>query len=303
MRPRSLYHRHTMIKYAINDLEQLTGIKAHTIRIWEKRYNIVSPQRTCTNIRFYTNDDLRKLLSISMLNKHGFKISDIARMSDQEIQDRIVNLSMNSGDHATLIESLVVAMIEMDEYRFEKILTTASINLGFEDTITQVIYPFFHKVGMLWQVGAIVPAQEHFISNLIRQKLLVGIDGLTPLRREDPKTFILYLHEGELHEIGLLMYHYILKKRGHRVIYLGQSVPFDDLQKVARIHPPYGLLTTFTTGMSDTALQGYLEKLSAAFAHVRIFVCGPQLRNIQPFPYGIERLQDIVTFRETIDQI
>lgn len=292
-----------MIKYSINDLERLTGIKAHTLRIWEKRYDIVQPERTCTNIRFYTDCHLKHLLNVSILNKHGYKISEIARLSEKEIAERVMNISMNPSDFETQIESLVVAMIELDEIKFEKILGSAILNLGFEETLSEIIFPFFNKIGVLWQTGSIVPAQEHFISNLIRQKLIVGIDGIPFSTPPHQKTFILYLHEQELHEIGLLTFYYLLKKRKHKVIYLGQSVPFEDLVTISAIHKPYAMLTSFTSGINQEDLQAYLMKLAAHFPEVRLFVSGLQITDPAIIPDGFFHISHIVDFQKALDEI
>lgn len=267
-------------KYSIKDLEQITGIKAHTLRIWEKRYHIVSPSRTDSNIRFYNDSDLKKLLNISILNRHGFKISNLAKLCEESLSEKIISLSSIAVDYESQIEGFVLAMIEMDEGKFEKLLNNLIMNLGFEDTFLRVIQPFFEKVGILWQVGTITPSQEHFISNLIRQKLIVAIDGI-PFHTENksPKTFILYLPENELHELGLLFYSYLIQKRGHKVIYLGQSVPFDDLSKVVSIHDANALLTTITTHPFNCDFETYLEKLSLSFADLQIFVGGYLINN------------------------
>lgn len=292
-----------MIKYSINDLEQLTGIKAHTLRIWEKRYEIVKPERTCTNIRYYTDKHLKQLLNISILNKHGYKISEIARLNEQDIADRVLNISMNPSDYETQVESLVVSMIEMDEVKFEKVLSSAILNLGFEETIVEIVYPFFNKVGVLWQVGSIVPAQEHFISNLIRQKLIVGIDGIPLPGQNNQKTFILFLHEKELHEIGLLIFYYLIKKRGHRVIYLGQSVPFEDLREISAIQKPFAFVSCFTTSMDAGFLKEYLAGLNRHFPDTLHYVAGPQLKQDGILPESFKLIESIKDFRNELDRI
>ncbi len=267
-----------MIRYTINDLEKLSGIKAHTIRMWEKRYNIVSPQRTETNIRYYHDCDLKKLLNISTLNKHGFKISSIARMNEKEINEKIMDISGTRSDHDTLINTLVVAMIEMNEESFEQILNNAILKLGFEKCVTHVLYPFLEKVGVLWLTGTINPAQEHFITNLIRQKMIIAIDGQSKVVSPDAKTFVLFLPEKELHELGLLFYNFILKKNGYRVIYLGQSVPFDDLVEIVNIRDADYLFTYFVAAMNHDDIPGYLRRMSDAFPTKKIFITGLQLR-------------------------
>src|SRR6185436_6119767 len=197
-----------MGKYSIKELEQLSGIKAHTIRIWEKRYTIINPERTATNIRFYSDENLKKIINVSLLNNHGFKISKIADMSLTEISDKILVLSEAKTEAHIYIDQLVVSMVDLDEEKFEKILNKLIDKFGFERSITEVVYPFMEKIGVLWQTGTITPAHEHFISNLIRQKLITSIASL-PIPSNKSKKAILFLPEGELHEIGLLFYHYI----------------------------------------------------------------------------------------------
>lgn len=265
--------------YSIKDLEHLTGVKAHTIRIWEKRYHVVTPKRTSTNIRFYCDEDLKKLLNISILNRHGFKISNIANLPNNELSKKIISISNKSFDSDSRIENLIISMIEMDEMKFEKDLTNMIINLGFEETFSQILIPFFEKVGLLWQIGTINPGQEHFMTNLIRQKMIVAIDGVVPA--ENPairKTFVLYLPDGELHEIGLLFYSYIIQKMGHKVIYLGQMVPFNDLITITDSQKPDGLVTFITSSLTNENINDHLEKLSTFFGSVKILVSGLQFK-------------------------
>ena len=265
--------------YTIKDLENLTGIKAHTLRIWEKRYQVVIPKRTPTNIRYYSDEDLKKLLNISILNRHGFKISNIANLPNDELSKKIISVSNKSFDSDSKIESLIVDMIEMNEAKFEKDLSNMIINLGFEDTFSRVLIPFFEKVGLLWQIGTINPGQEHFMTNLIRQKMIVAIDGIVPdTSLEKRKTFILYLPDGELHEIGLLFYSYIIQKMGHRVIYLGQMVPFNDLLLIANSQNPDGFVTFITTSLSNEDINEHLDKLTTNFSGKKIIVSGLQFR-------------------------
>ncbi|MEP0711595.1 MerR family transcriptional regulator [Algoriphagus sp.] len=264
-----------MSNYSIKDLEQLSGIKAHTLRIWEQRYSLLSPKRTDTNIRYYDDSDLKLILNVAILNANGMKISKIAAMSSENISQEIIKLTDQSMDHNDQIQALTICMIEMDEDRFEKVLSTNIIKLGFEDTILKVVYPLLNKIGILWQTGSISPAQEHFISNLIRQKLIVAIDG--QVGTSYGKTFMLFLPEGELHEISLLFSSYLIKKHGHKVIYLGQSTPKQDLIAVYSMHKPDYLLTVITTSPSGDKIQGYLDFLSREFANSEIFISGLQV--------------------------
>ena len=293
-----------MASYSIKDLEELSGIKAHTIRIWEKRYGIVVPERTSTNIRMYSDNDLKKLLNISILNKHGLKISYLAKLSKDELKEKVVHISRESSNPDIQIENLVISMLDLDEWKFDKILSDSIIKLGFEETLVHLMHPFFEKIGLLWQTGSINPAQEHFVSNLLRQKLIVAIDGQSPVPAGTIKTFILFLHEGELHELGLLFYSYLLKKNGFKVIYLGQSVPFDDLDKIISIQKAEYFLTSFTTGITEKGLKQYLHKLAETFPEQTIFFTGYQSGKINgSLPERLVKIESVKQFQDILPTI
>ncbi|RZS95623.1 MerR family transcriptional regulator [Cecembia calidifontis] len=264
-----------MSTYSIKDLEQLSGIKAHTLRIWEQRYNLLSPKRTDTNIRYYDDDDLKLILNVALLNDNGYKISKIAGMAMEEMREEVVKLTERSLTHDDQIHALTICMIEMDEERFDKVLSTNILKIGFEQTMMNIIYPFMSKIGVLWQTGAINPAQEHFISNLVRQKLIVAIDG--QVSKSNGKKFILFLPEGELHEISILFAAFLIKNQGHKVIYLGQNTPSDDLLAVYKLHQPEYLVTVITTSPSAEYVQEYLEALADRFSATKIIVSGYQI--------------------------
>ena len=265
-----------MSDYSIKDLEKLSGIKAHTIRIWEKRYNLVSPKRTATNIRYYSDEDLKKLLNISILNRNGVKISRIASLNNDQLHSQVNSVAREKWTHESQIESLIVAMIDLDEKRFDKLLSKNIIQMGFEDTILKVIYPFFQRIGLLWQTGNINPAQEHFVSNLVRQKIIVAIDSIISEDHPERLKFILFLPEGELHELALLFMYYLIKKRGHKVIYLGQSVPVNDVRDVQDLIGADYLITYFTSSIPINELNGRVENLSKTFHDTRVWIAGSQ---------------------------
>lgn len=265
-----------MAQYSIKELEDLSGVKAHTLRIWEKRYGIVSPRRTATNIRLYSDDDLKKVIAISMLNGLGEKISRIATLSPSELSSRLKELSERESEPQVHIDRLVMAMIDLDEERFEAILKELIQRFGFEQTYLDIAYPFLQKIGLLWLTRNITPIQEHFISNLLRQKLLVAIDSLPLASRKAPKA-ILFLPEGELHELGLLFAHYIVKKSGFRAYYMGQSVPFEDIQWFCRNQSPAALITIITTSPPPNLVEGYLRKLCSEKPGAKVFVAGPRV--------------------------
>ncbi len=292
-----------MGNYSIKDLEELSGIKAHTIRIWEKRYNLIEPERTATNIRYYNDEDLKKLLNVSMLNRHGWKISRLADMTRAELAEAAIRLTKESSDLETQIEQLIVSMLDMDELKFEKILNNSILKNGFEETVIKIIYPFFDRIGLLWLIGTINAAQEHFISNLMRQKIITAIDGQLPVARENARTFMLFLHESELHELGLLFYNYMLRKHGHKVIYLGQAVPLSDLVQVAHIRNIDILLTSFTTGMSEKDVDRYLEKLSLNFPDKTILFTGYQTnREFKTLPPNFIHLKSAENFQKMLSE-
>lgn len=237
MRIAGAFNTRIMNAFTIKDLEYLSGIKAHTIRIWEQRYGLLKPMRTPTNIRFYCNEDLKTLLNIALLNKYGFKISHIGKMEPGEINNKILTLADTKAIQERVVNQLVAAMVELDMNKFEKTIGGYISSRGIEKTVVQIIFPFLEKVGILWQTGRIHPAQEHLVTNIVRQKLIVGIET-TSSSVQIPKTFLLYLPEGEQHELGLLFMHFILKSRGARVIYLGANVPAADVAHVVKMKQP-----------------------------------------------------------------
>jgi MerR family transcriptional regulator, light-induced transcriptional regulator len=283
-----------MIRYSIKDLEKLTGIKAHTIRIWEKRYLVVEPARTITNIRYYTDENLKRLLNISILNKYGFRISNIASMSSDEINRKLMEISHSDSSYHHEVESLILSMVEMDEQRFDRILSSAIIKLGFEQTITKVLSNFLEKIGVLWQTGTISPAQEHFVSNLIRQKLILAIEGQNQANNENSKVFLLFLPEEEYHEMGLLYFHYIIKKVGHKVIYLGQNVPINNLIEILGIRHFDYLLTSITCSLPGESLQKMVYKLSNLFPDKTVLIGGYQFQHSNPtLPSNIKLMNSV----------
>lgn len=266
-----------MSSYSIRDLEQLSGIKAHTLRIWEQRYNIISPKRTDTNIRLYDDHDLKLVLNISLLKDHGYKISEISKLSLEEMNNEVVLVSEQKLNYPDQIHSLTISMIDIDEERFEKVIGKSFLQFGFENTMVHIIYPFLSRIGTLWVTGSIGPAQEHFITNLIRQKIIVGIDGQVVKQTVKSRKFILYLPEGELHEISLLFANYMIRARNHRVIYLGQSLPLAELAFAYNLHKPDYIFTMITTAPSSDDVQTYVNRLASEFPSSKILLTGYQV--------------------------
>ncbi|MCB9236109.1 MAG: MerR family transcriptional regulator [Bacteroidia bacterium] len=288
--------------YSIKDVEKISGIKAHTIRIWEQRYNILKPKRTDTNIRYYNGDDLKLLLNIKVLNTNGVKISKIARMSETEIRETVSESYTCCEKFGSQVNALVVAMIELDEERFENIINRNIVQIGLEKTMKAVIYPFYVKVGLMWQTCSILPAQEHFISNLIRQKIIVAIDGQVVNYDQPAPKFILFLPADEWHEVGLLFANYMIKARGGRTLYLGQSLPMSNLKSVQDQYQADYFFTFFTSGWDKEKLEAYLERLGAEFPQKKILIAGSNVEIENPrLPRNIEflkRIDELVPFVE-----
>ncbi len=289
-----------MGKYSIKELEQLSGIKAHTIRIWEKRHKLINPERTQTNIRFYSDEDLKKIINVSVLNNHGLKISKIANLTSDDLNKQVIALAESQHSTDLYIDQLVVSMVDLEEDDFERMITSFNMKFGLERTITEIIYPFLDKIGILWQTGNITPAQEHFISNLIRQKLIVALDGL-PIPQKTAYRALLFLPEHELHELGLLFQYYLVKKEGIRTYYLGQSVPYGDLKKVAEEHHPHYLISSLTSHPHTHHVQEYINRLSADFPKTRIFLSGAAVRKSPlKIPSNVHILDKALELRELL---
>lgn len=266
--------------YSIKDLEHLSGIKAHTLRIWEQRYNFLHPKRTDTNIRLYNDEDLKLILNVSLLRENGYKISKIAGMDARQISEAVRHITDQQSNHFNeQIHALSLSMIDLDEERFEKIMSTNILQQGFEQTMLQVIFPFMSKIGVLWQTGSVTPAQEHFISNLIRQKLIVAIDGSYVSSKDRPKKYLLYLPEGELHELTLLFCYYAIKSRKNKVIYLGQNVPLTDVESTYEIYRPDYIVSVITTTKSMAKTQRYINAMGEKFDKSQLLLSGYQLLN------------------------
>ncbi len=290
-----------MANYSIKDLENISGIKAHTLRIWEQRYEILQPKRTDTNIRYYDDDDLRLLLSISMLNGNGVKISQIAKMSRTEIHGACGSMPVVLDEFDHQVNMLSLAMIELDEERFEKVIAGSTLKHGFEETMVKVIYPFFEKVGILWQVGTVRPAQEHFITNLVRQKIIVAIDAQEHVKGDDIPKYVLYLPEGEMHELGLLFACYVLRSRKNRVIYLGQNVPEQDLESICESYAPDYFVTLLTVTPPKESAQSYLNRLGKSLPKTRFLVSGMATATVKNTPDNVivlSRMQEILRYAE-----
>ncbi len=292
-----------MNAFTIKDLENLSGIKAHTIRIWEQRYSFLTPHRTDTNIRVYTNDELKTVLNISLLNKYGYKISHIDQMSETELKEKILFLSHLNAQQERLVNELINCMIDLDFDQFESILDEHIFNRGIEKSVSHVIFPFLERVGILWLTNHINPAQEHVIINIIRQKLILGIETTSNILTSS-KQCVLFLPEGEYHELGLLYLYYLLKTKGVKVIYLGANVPIKDMEYISQLKTPDFIYTHLTSVANNFNFEKFLTQISARIPNQAIMVSGQLTSNYKKkIPQNIQfktSLADVIAFIGTL---
>jgi len=285
-----------MNAFTIKDLENLSGIKAHTIRIWEQRYSFLKPQRTDTNIRYYSNEELKTVLNIALLNKYGFKISHIDRMQPQEIREKILSLGDAKAVQERIVNELVQEMVDLNIEKLEKILTNYIAAKGIERTVIQIIFPFLEKIGLLWLTGHINPAQEHLVTNVIRQKLIVAIESSSTHLKVD-KTVLLFLPEGEHHELGLLFMYYMLKSRGVKTIYLGANVPVKDVAYVVNQKKLDIVFSHLTATSSHFNFEKFLNGIHAKVNGARVVISGQLTHTYhKPIPQGI-------TFKKSLAEV
>lgn len=287
-----------MAVYSIKELENLSGIKAHTIRIWEKRYNLIEPHRTITNIRYYTDQELKKILNVAVLNRHGIKISNIARLSEKELKEEILRVSVSYPSMENAIDSMIISMIDLDEIKFLSTLNKAISKHGFTDAFLNVVYPFLDKIGVLWLAGDVNPAQEHFVSNLVRQKIISAIDGFSHVFNPNAEKFLLFLPEGEWHEIGLLFSLYLLKEKGHDVIYLGQSVPYSDILATGASRHFDHIMVSSTIPQPEFDFVTYLQDLGGAFPDKNILYFSAYMeKDAEFFGKNYQKIKHIKDFK------
>ena len=264
-----------MNRLSIAQLAQFSGIKPHTIRVWEQRYNALSPERTEGNTRTYSGNDLRRLLNIVGLLDSKYKVSDLCVMSDENLQKLIQEhyVEIGNAQSKKYVLQLIAAGIDFNQWEFEIILNFCIEKLGVEVTFKEVIYPLLQRLGMMWAADLMPPAQEHFMSNIVRQKMLVALDSL-PQPKENAKRWLLFLAEDEFHEISLLFAHYILKNRGEHVFYLGTNVPLSTLEQAVENIMPDALLTFFVKSNFVDDQQLYLNSVRNCFPKGNIYISG-----------------------------
>jgi len=262
-------------KFSIRDIENITGIKAHTIRIWEQRYNLVVSRRTDTNIRYYDDRDLCRFLTISNLTENGYRISEVAKMSPEEMVQKISELSIDHNNPCIHVNALTEAMIQFDQTLFNKTLNNRIKASGIIQVMNDTVFPFLRKVGFMWQADLISPAHEHFVTNLIKTRLISAISSLEEPDPEKAKRFLLFLPLHEHHEMGLWYAHYLIKLSGNRVLFLGQSVPYEDLMATSEKYDPHWCLTTLTSLYSESNVNQVIDELLKHLPKWPLAVSGP----------------------------
>lgn len=282
---------------SIRELENLSGVKAHTIRIWEKRYNLFNPDRTDTNIRTYSGDDLKKLLNITSVMKQGMKISKVCSLSDEEIIEIIEEIEKQDIENAKeiLVNDLIVASLNCDITLFEDTFSKTVKTVGMEETIEGVIYPMLNRIGLLWSVNKLTPAQEHFASQMVRQKLFSAINSLP--NKDNGHRILCYLPEAERHEIGLLYAYYLIKKSGNVCVYLGADVPLNGVQECVENAQINMVLILFMLPRKYEVLLSYLRDIDTHIKVDTIFIGGINQESIKN-----ERFKRI-NFLEKIDDL
>ena len=249
--------------FSIKDLENLSGIKAHTIRIWEKRYNLLEPERTETNIRYYNLASLQKLLNVSFLNNNGYKISKIAKLKRESIPLLVKEISEKSGSKENSINAFKLSMLNFDQALFYNTYESLAKEKSFKDIFYNIFIPLLSEIGVLWQTDSITPAHEHFITTLIRQKILVNTELLQAKNiNKTSKTFVLYLPDNEIHELGLMFINYEIIAKGYHSTFLGQSVPLNNLTDLLSFYQDITFISYFTVKPDKEDILHYLVELN-----------------------------------------
>ncbi|MBV7268665.1 MerR family transcriptional regulator [Winogradskyella luteola] len=293
-------------QFSIKDLENLTGIKAHTIRIWEKRYNLLEPKRTDTNIRYYDLASFQKLLNVSYLNNNGYKISKIATIEAHKIPILVREIAAESNMESHAINAFKLAMLNFDQTLFYNTYESLLKEKDFDEIFYDIFIPLLTEIGLLWQTDTITPAHEHFLSSLIRQKILINTEKVQSRQiNKSKKTFVLYLPENEIHELGLMFINHQLVSKGYQSIFLGFSVPLNSLLDLQNYYDEIIYLSYFTVKPEKDKIEDYINdfnKLLINKSNTKLWVLGHMLNaiDLEKLPEGISAFKSI---KELIDKV
>lgn len=289
--------------FSIKNLENLSGIKAHTLRIWEKRYNLLEPERTDTNIRRYSLDSLRKLLNVTLLYNHGFKISKIASLNADEIPKLVRSIALKSNSEQVSINAFKLAMINFDYELFDNNYEEIQQHHDFEYIFIQIFMPLMKELGILWQTGAISPTHEHFITNLVKQKIHLQTERLQrdKSKNEDHPIFVLFLPENEIHELGILYLNFLILSKGYRTIFLGQSLQSSSLQTLYSYDTTFNFVSYLTVEPNKEEIMPFLKDFHKQLLEnqkSKLILFGPQQVEIvkEELPEQIEMYRSVESF-------
>ncbi|MFD1314732.1 MerR family transcriptional regulator [Namhaeicola litoreus] len=271
--------------YSIKDLEHLSGIKAHTIRIWERRYNLFEPNRTDTNIRTYDQKTLQKLLNVVLLLENGYKISKISEIKESDLYSITRELQLKKHSSTYALDTLKLAMLNFDRVLFEQVYNQLLEKHDFREIFVNYFIPFLNEIGMLWVTKTISPAHEHFISNLIKQKLLTNIERVQHMPSQQKATWVLFLPLNEIHELGLMYIHFELLLKGYNSIYLGMSTPIENLLDLQSVYDDITFVSYFTVEPTEDKIQNYL-------AHLNEFILEPRNEKLHILGKNSEFISD-----------
>ena len=291
--------------FSIKDLENISGIKAHTIRIWEKRYELLSPDRTDTNIRRYSLSSLQELLNITLLYNHGFKISKIASLDQQEIPILVREIALKSNSEQVSINALKLSMVNFDTVLFDATYEEIILHNDFEFVFINIFMPLMNELGILWQTNAISPSHEHFITNLIKQKIHIQTEFLQKeyLPQHNNKIFVLYLPEDEIHELGILFLNYFILKFGYRTIFLGQSLQTESLETLLSYNADLCFVTYLTVEPNKDNIDQYIYDFHQRILKhngAKLAIMGPQQAHIDlsKLPDNVHLFKNVNAFQQ-----
>ena len=289
--------------FSIKNLENLSGIKAHTLRIWEKRYNLLEPERTDTNIRRYSLESLKRLLNVTLLYNHGFKISKIASLNEDEIPELVRSIALKSNSEQVAINAFKLAMINFDYDLFDTNYNEILQHHDFKFVFLNVFMPLMRELGILWQTDAISPAHEHFITNLVKQKIHIQTEILqkNKLQRSDKPIFVIFLPENEIHELGVLYLNYLILSNGFRTIFLGQSLQTSSLETLYSYNSKFYFVSYLTVEPNKEEIMPFLKNFYSTLLEnrdSRLLIFGPQQIEIDTdnLPPQIELFRSVESF-------
>lgn len=290
-----------MSTYSIKQLELVSGIKAHTIRMWEKRYGLFSPQRTNTNIRRYSESNVQLILNIALLTRNGYRISKVANKSSEEISELILKHSSQlTSNYKIDLEPIIQSILSFNQSGLKSYINRSIKELGLEKTFEYLFTPLLYRIGILWQTGMINSTHEHFVSNIIKQTIVINTETIKEPKIDAP-LFLFFLPEGEFHEIGLMFFTYIGKKMGYRTLYLGQSTPVDDVVQTAKKLKPIVVFTSVTTIISKINLVDFLKKLQKDIPFTNLFITGYKAnQDKNSIPKSINIISSLESFTDKL---